>query len=345
MKSSPGSPPRTRGRTGRSRAVPVAGAVLALAGLLAGCHAGGSGSGSGGAGASLTELTVAATPGVADAPLYLAESQGLFAKAGLRVRIDSETSATTELGQLAQGHADVATTDYADFFYAQSNDASLRIVADGYDAAPGVMEVLSLPGSGLTSPQQLVNRTVGTPEPQEFSYDPSVPYSLETMATQAVLLNDGVEPNQVKWRPMPAQNLVGALRSHKVDAILVTEPYVYQAEAQLGAGEVLDSLSGGTASLPLDGYFTTAAFAHKYSGALDTFRSVLEQAQAEAAAGKDVRAALASAARLSQQTADMVTLGVYPTTLNVNGIQQLDEQMCNFGMLASPVSVSGMIAG
>src|SRR5579875_2085324 len=95
MKSSPGSPPRTRGRTGRSRAVPVAGAVLALAGLLAGCHAGGSGSGSGGAGASLTELTVAATPGVADAPLYLAESQGLFAKAGLRVRIDSETSATT----------------------------------------------------------------------------------------------------------------------------------------------------------------------------------------------------------------------------------------------------------
>jgi len=320
--------------------------ALAVTTLVAGCHVPGTGSGSGGAGASgLAELTVAATPGVADVPLYLASSQGLFAKAGLRVKIESSTSSASELSALAHGRVDVASTDYADFFYEQSANPDLSILADGYDGAPNVMEVLSLPDSGITTPEDLTNRTVGTPSPQEFPYNASVPYSLDTMATQAVLLNDGVEPTQVTWKPMPAQDLVGALKDHQVDAILVTEPYIFEAESQLGAAEVVDSLSGATANLPLDGYFTRSPFAHKYAGALQTFRSVLMQAQAEAASGTAVRSELASTPGFSTRIADMVTLGVYPTSLDVSGIQQVADQMYNFGMLASAVSVSSMVVG
>ena len=79
-----------------------------------------------------------------------------------------------------------------------------------------------------------------------------------------MLDNDGVQPNSVTWQPMPVNELVPALRSHKVDAILVTEPEIFQAESQLGARTILDACSGQTVNLPLDGYFAPRSFAQKH---------------------------------------------------------------------------------
>jgi NitT/TauT family transport system substrate-binding protein len=324
----------------RQRSGSVTAAVLAVVLLAAGCH----GTGGAGTGASGSmQLTVAAVPGVTDAPLYLAQQQGLFAKAGLKVTIQPFASAKNELRALSNGSVQVATTDYADFFYAASIDPNLEILADGYDGAPNVMEVLSLPSSNITSPEQLAGKTIGTPEPQEFSYDSSVPYSMETLATQSVLLDDGVEPTQVTWTAMPAQDLVGALKDHRVDAILATEPYIYQAESGLGATEVVDSLSGGTASLPLNGYFTTKSAGRADADALRTFRTVLEQAQADAGPGQTLRSVISRYAQVPVVTADMVTLGTYPALPNVNGIQQVADLMFSFNMISQELSVGQMM--
>lgn len=319
----------------------VTAAAVAVVLLAAGCH----GTGGAGTGASGSmQITVAAVPGVSDAPLYLAQQQGLFTKAGLKVTIQPFTTANAELRALSNGSVQVAATDYADFFYAASIDPNLELLADGYDGAPSVMEVLTLPGnSSLTSPEQLAGKTIGTPEPQEFRYDPSVPYSMETLATQSVLLDDGVEPTQVNWTAMPAQNLVGALRDHRVDAILVTEPYIYEAQSQLGAVEVVDALSGGTASLPLDGYFTTKSAGRADTDALRTFRTVLEQAQGEAGTGQTLRSVIAHYAQLPAVTADMVTLGTYPALPNINGIQQVADLMFSFNMISQELSVDQMM--
>jgi NitT/TauT family transport system substrate-binding protein len=325
------------GRTNRRGVAIAAAAAICVAAGVTGCN------GSGGVAGGSGQITVAAAPGVSNAPLYLAASQGMFAKAGLKVTIENASSDTASLHALTTGTADVAAADYADFFYVQANvDPNLEVVTDGYDAAPNVMEVLSLPSSNITAPQQLIGKTIGTPEPEEFPYAASAPYSLETLAAQSVLLNDGVQPTQVTWKPIPAQNLVGALKSHQVQAILADEPQIFQAESQLGATEVIDALSGSTANLPLDGYFTRSSFAHSDAGALHTFQSVLLQAQAEAAVGKGVRTVLSQAPSMDKLTAAMVTLGVYPTSLNVDGIQQVADLMFNFSMLAEPVTVSSI---
>ena len=139
----------------------------------------------------------------------------------------------------------------------------LLAVADGYDAAPGVVEVLSLPGSGIYTPQDLANKVIGTAAPQGIRTSKDVPYSIATVATESVLQNDGVDtdpngPGKVTFKAMPAQDLVNALAKHQVDAILVTEPYIYEAETRLGAVEVLDSCSGATANLPLAGTSPTS---------------------------------------------------------------------------------------
>jgi NitT/TauT family transport system substrate-binding protein len=327
----------------RSRAVSAGIAAVTVSLLAAGCHVPGTASSS--AGLTRSSITVAALPGVDDAPLYIALHNGLFANAGLTVNIQTYSSVGKEIAALTNGSADIAVGDYADFFFAQdaADHPGFLIVADGYDAAPSVMQVLTRPGSGVATPHQLVGKIIGTPEPQEMPFSTTLPYSEETLATQSVLTNDGVSPASVHWKAMPSEQLVGALRSGAVSAILATEPVIYQAQAQLGATSVIDSCSGQTASLPLSGYFTLGSFARKYRGTVLAFRSALLKAQSQSAQVAPVQAALASDEHMGAQTASLVTLGVYPTSLKASNLQRVASLMSSFNLLNPPLNVAKMI--
>jgi NitT/TauT family transport system substrate-binding protein len=327
-----------------SRALSAATATLALAALATGCQAG---QGSGTTAAGTVAMTVAAIPGADNAPLYVAAAQGgLFSQAGLDVTIKPYQSVGEELKALKAGQVDVAAGDYADFFYteATSRRPDLRIVADGYHAAPGVMEVLTGPDSGITTPHDLIGKIIGTPAPQVMPVTKAgVPYSLETVATQSVLENDGVDPAKVTWKRLPAGELINALADHHVNAILVQEPYIFEAQSRLGAIEVLDSCSGATASLPLTGYFAVQSFASKNRKALQDFRSALQQAQAQAVLPGPVHLVLAHHSGMSMQSASLVTIGAYPTSLDAAGLQRVADLMFNFGVLTAAFQVAPMV--
>src|SRR5262249_4622323 len=159
--------------------------LIAIAAALAASGCSISGSGNSGSG----QLTVGIVPGIDNSPLMVGLQEGLFRDHGLNVVTRNFTSLKSEFQALRSGSVDIAAGAYADFFYEQAtNRASLHLVADGYDAAPGVMEVLTRPGSGITTPQGLEHRVVATPEPQLIpSFNGSytsgiVPYSIETLA-------------------------------------------------------------------------------------------------------------------------------------------------------------------
>jgi len=158
-----------------------------------------------------------------------------------------------------------------------------------------------------------------------------------------VLESDNVSPTAVNWTPIPPSAMIGELRSGKVSAILAPEPYVFEAEAELGAQEVLDACSGVTAGLPLSGYFSKASYDN--SAALARFRTALLQAQADSGMRGPLQAVLPSAAGISAQDAALVTLGTYPTSLSVGQVQRVAQLMFEAGMIGSTVSVRQLAAG
>lgn len=332
---------RDRPRAGRSRTIFSTVFGLAVILLVAGCSAAGTGASASAEG--LTTLTVAAVPGIDDAPLYIAAGDGQFAAEGLRVRIRDYGSASSEIMALKTGRADVAAGDYADFLYAQYHQRGMLIVAESYDAASDVMGVLVLPGSGITTPKRLVGKIIGTPEPQEIPYSATIPYSLETLATQSVLQDDGVDPASVRWKPMPTPDLIRALSSHQVAAILVAEPYIFRAESEIGASELVDSVSGTTANLPLSGYFASTSFARGHANALDAFRAALQKVQPVANKGAAVRAAITRSVGMNAQTAALVTIGEYQTSPDVSGLQRVADLLVDFGVIATPLHIQNMI--
>ena len=341
-----------RPRTGRGRLLRRSGMTLASAWLVlfaTGCHVPMTGASSGQAGGQAQgggqQITVAVVPGFENAPLQVGVKDGLFAQHGLNVTMQTYQTLQQAYGALTRGQAEVVSGDYSGLLYmqARAHRAQLRLIADGYDATPGLMEVLTLPGSSVRTPQDLQGKAVATPPRELAPFSASAPYNIETLATESALQSDGVSPSSVVWQAMPQSSMISALRDHTVSAIVATEPYILQAETQLGAIELLDACSGVTAGLPLSGYFTTTSYARDNTVALQAFGEALDQAKASTAQPGIAQSVLRTLPEMSSREAALVTIGQYPTFLSVGQVQRVADLMYGTGMINTTLSVRNML--
>jgi NitT/TauT family transport system substrate-binding protein len=347
--------PLNRGR----RAVRVRCLLAAVSGLALLLAAGCSAAGSPGGAVSST-VVIATVPGVSDAAVYLAQKDGLFAAEGLsNVRIQPYRSQAAVLNALDTAHADIAASDYGNVFYAQAHAQSddLRILADGYDATQGSLEILTYPGSPIHTPADLVKTGVqiGVPADDWLTAgsqgNATGPQSLDVAAATQVLKNYvGNAADSVSWERMSQQTEVSELQHHQLQAILVSEPYIYQAESKLGATEVLDACSGETAGLPLLGYVALNAWVKQNPSAVADFQAALAKAQAAASLAGQVQGVLQSAAKMSVQDADLITIGTYPTSTSIQSLQSVPRLMNDLGMVntenaatAQKLSINAML--
>ena len=340
-----------RARAGRGGMVRRSGMTLVSAWLVlcaTGCHVLGTGASSGQAAGQAQggqQITVAVVPGFENAPLQVGVRDGLFAKHGLNVTVQTYQTLQQAYGALTSGQAEVISGDYSGLLYMQAHarGVKLRLIADGYDATPGLMEVLTLPGSAVRVPQDLQGKAVATPPRVLAPFSTSAPYNIETLATESALQSGGVSPSSVVWKAMAPGSMISALRDHTVSAIVATEPYILQAETQLGAIELLDACSGMTAGLPLSGYFTTVSFASGHVAALRGFQAALDEAKASAGQLGTVQSVLRTLPEMSAQAASLVTIGRYPTFLSVGQVQRVADLMYGTGMINTTISVKNLL--
>jgi len=323
--------------------------------LLAGCSALGGGSNGGATVPGGTTITVAAVPSIGDAPLYLAHDDGLFTQRGLTVTIKAYPSLKAEVEALANGQADIAAGDYTSFFSAAGTSfapptknghrehvpggTTLRVIGDGYDAGANSMEILTGPHSTITSAADLQGKTVYTPPVQAVQISKLAPYNIETLAAQTRLRADQVSVTTINWQQAPPDQLVQALKDKKASAILVGEPYLFEAQKELGAVSVLDSASGVTAGLPLLGYFTTSGYASAHAQSIRAFQAAMTAAQTRAAARGQIQRVFTSAAGVSPDDAPLIALGSYPTFFSVGQVQHVADLMFEAGMLNTSLDV------
>lgn len=317
----------------RARAVAVLAAGLAL--LLSGCAQASSAPPD--APPEKASITVTGLPIVDAAPLYLAQQEGLFRAQGLDVTIRTLPSSNLSLPGLADGSVDiVAGGNYVTFFGAQARkEADLRVVAEGALASPGLDQVVTTAGSGITSPEQLAGRTiaVNTPAP-----------NIQTLTLGRVLAARGVDPASVKYVTMPFPQAVAALKAGTLDAAWLVEPFVTQAESDFGALPLIDPSSGPTAAFPLDGYFTTARFAEQYPATVRAFRRAISQAAELAADDQRVTGVLPTYTPISPTTAGIITLPDYPTTVEPARLQRVLDLMGQSGMLGQRLDATTLVA-
>ena len=291
-------------------------------------------------------VKVGVVPGIDNATLYLAKKDGLFARAGINVQIVDFKTVQLELQSLTSGSVNVAAGDYGDLFAEQSKlqHKAYKIIADGYDAAAGVVQIMTMPNSAVTSAGDLANRIVGAPNANVVETPlQGAPNTLLIASATSVLQSDGVNMSGVTWRRMSQPQEISELIHGQIGAALLTQPYVYLAE-QKGAYELVDACSGATAGIPLSGYFTSTSWSADHPSEVKAFRAGLAKADAEASMPGPVQAVLPGYAKLTKQEATLVTTGVYPLSTVTASIQRTADLMTSVGMIRQQLNVASMIA-
>jgi NitT/TauT family transport system substrate-binding protein len=323
--------------------IAVSAAAAAL--LAAGCSTGG----------GMTQvsgtITIAAVPGIDNAPLYLAADDGYFSADGLHVKIDSVSSESQVLSALDSNQAQIGDSDYGTIFTAEAAQGTLRLLADGFDAGSGSVEIMSLPKYGITDALGLQNSPIGLPDDSLINFPgkaQGVPDSLYAAAARDVMsdfLASGA--STLTWSPMSQPEEIRKLADGQLKAALLTEPYIYQAETQYGATPVLDAFSSGTAGLPVSGYVATSSWVKANPGAVADFQAALEQAQAKASMTGPIQQILPKlpGTLFTTTSADLATVGTYPTSTSVTELLRVTELMTTESMISrpSPIGLSQML--
>lgn len=307
------------------------GLVIALAAASAGCSTSSTSSANTSvtpvAGLEKTHLNVAYLPIIQDAPLFLAIKNGYFAREGLTVSTVPEVASTAALPGMANGSIDlIAGANYESFFAMQAlGKFNMKIIADSSQCDTNSLVVLAMPQSHITGPASLLGKTVAV----------QLKPDIQTITLNAELQADGFDPGRIRYVVFPFPQMNAALKAGKVDAVAQVEPFASQAEAQLGAKVVMSYCSPPVGDFPEAGFVSSAAWAAKYPHTALAFQRAVEQAQTLAATNRGaVEKVLPTfIPHMTAEIADIVDIGVFPTSLNAVRLQRLADLMVQSGII------------
>jgi len=309
-------------------------ACLLTMALLTAC--GGSKTSSSGDGLEKSSITVASLPLVDAAGLHIAVKQKLFEAEGLHVQIKPVAQSIQALPALKNGQLDViAGANYVTFLQAYAQGAlKLSVVADGASEASRFMQLLVMPNSPIKQPKDLEGKTVAV----------NILNNIQSLTLDEVLKANNVDPTKVKYRAVPFPQMGAALQKGQVDAVHTGEPFGTDFQRKLGARMVVDGGGAPITELPVSGYVSTQDFVKKYPKTAAAFQRAIQKAQQLATGDrKKVEEVLPSYAHVDAQTAAVLSLPNYPTSLNPTRLQRLPDLMLKDGLLKSKIDMNSVI--
>ena len=273
-------------------------------------------------------------PTASSAGLYIAQRDGFFQQAGLNVKIVSVGSGADVTTNLLNGSIDVLNGAYAGFIQAEMHGAGkFHILADGYASAPSVDQIVVLPGSGITTAKQLSGRTIAV----------NALNSVAALLVSSTLESQGVPPSQVHLVAMPFPAMPAALKAHHIDAAYLAEPYLSQAEVQIGGEALIDVNEGATQDFPIDGYVATVRWCQRYPKTAAAVAAAIDRGQAIADTNRpEVESVLHKYTTIDKQIAAIMALGNFPTRVNAVHLQRVPDLMQSFGQLKQRFNITVM---
>lgn len=319
-------------RARRSARIIAAIAVAGTAALAAGC---GGATGSQAPSPEKKTIIVGVVPATDTAGLYIAQQLGYFATAGLQVKIVNIVSAEDAISAQLAGKYDVTLGNYVSYIQADAEQhADLRILDEGSVIQPADQEIVTAPGSRITSLAGLKGKTLAV----------NVTGNIGNILIGSALAERGLPLSAVKLVAIPFPQMTTALKEHKVDAAWMPEPFLSGAEQQVGAQPIYDLDQGASQGLPIVGYAVTRTWQQKYPGTAAAFSSALEKGQLLADTGHTaVERAVEDFLGVPPLTAAVMALPDYPLGVDKVRLQRIADAMQQFGLLNKPFSVSPMI--
>jgi len=286
-----------------------------------------------------TSITVDSVPTSDEAGLYIAKDLGYFQREGLTVNVVPVGGGELAIPDLNDGKAQLAAGNYVSFIQAQiTGKANLRLIADGSLMQRGNQALYVMPSSKLTTVASLVahHAKIGV----------NTQNNIGTVLIGSLLQDSGFQLGSVHLiAPRPPGNpfltLLSWLKSGRIDAAWLPEPFATNAEQEYGAVKIADFDSGSLKNFPIGVYVGTTNWVQSHPNTVAAFLHAVQEGQQVADVNRaQVESSLIKETLLpnkippaaAAQIAALMTINTYPLTMDVSTMQRVSNAMFVFGM-------------
>jgi NitT/TauT family transport system substrate-binding protein len=326
------------GRVRTRRAALGLALTVAAATALTGCSALGSDSSnasSNGGGLEKSKIKVSIMPTTDLGPFWLALDGGYFKAEGLEVEQVVAKSGQESMQKAISGEVDIALSTYTPFFVAKGKGEDLQLVADGTSVNAKSNAIVTVPTSNVKTVNDLAGKRIAITAKNTAS----------DILTKSVMKDHGVDFNTVQWTLVPLPNMAAALKDNQVDAAYMPEPMLSQAAKTVGATPVIDINTGASQDFPLTGYGSTSKWVQANPKTLTAFQRAMKKATADAINDRSkVEPLLVKYAKIDEDTAKLLTLPGYGSTLDARRLQRVPDLLLQMGVITSKIDAAPMIA-
>jgi NitT/TauT family transport system substrate-binding protein len=336
-------------------------ALTAVTALAAGCSSSGGSGVDSTAGnlptnygpAEQTTLNVGVVPAMDSAGFFVAQSEGLFAKEGLKIIYKPATSSETAIEQQVTGQLQVTAGNYVSYVqYAAAHPSTpLWVISEGSVMQQGAQVIFTMPKSHINTLSQLKGKLIGVNAPDNIDY----------LLGVSVLKENGIDSSLVKFPSakdkdfaandgaIPFPDMAGDLASGEIAAAIMPEPFASLAEQDYGAVPLADLNQGATTDFPIEGYVVTKAWAEQNPNTLKRFLAALSAGQETADTDRSaVEKAFESLngpqnGNVQNTIAAVMSLDTYPIGIDQTRLQRVANVMYQFMLLPSAYNVKNML--
>jgi NitT/TauT family transport system substrate-binding protein len=288
-----------------------------------------------GGGLEKSKVTVGVLPVVDTASIHIALQRNYFKDEGLEVELKTLAGGAAAVPGLANGELQFAFGNYVSFFNAQAKGAlDVKFVADAYQATLGMFLIMVAKDSKIKQSGDLAGRKIAI----------NTRANIVELTARSSLQASGVEPSSVTFVEVPFPDMQAALQRGNVDAAFMVEPYITQSGRLAGMTSILDAASGPTQDMPIAAWATSSKFAQENPRTAAAFQRAINKGQQEASTDRRlVEKTVAGYAKVDEQTASLMRLGTWPTTLSPVRMRRVLDLMKSYGTLDKQLSPESMI--
>jgi NitT/TauT family transport system substrate-binding protein len=303
--------------------------------LLAGCASNqGGGSGTGDVEMPEVRLGVLGVPD--EAPLHIAEREGIFERYGLRPKMVESKLTGDNRFDLEKGNEDIHFDSWVTIFLNIADGADWVLVGEAFEAGTNTAVLVTTPESKLKTVRDLKGTRIAANNTR----------GLGVLLINALLGTNGLTPADVRIVETPFDKIGAAVRRGDADSGWLIEPFLTVASLENAAVPFLDTATGPTLELPQSGYVCARSFAERNPRTVRAFQNALVEAQVRA----QDRSALErewvdylQGAGVTNTVASLMNVGTYPSSLRAIRPQRVADLMLTQGMLTQPINVADRV--
>jgi NitT/TauT family transport system substrate-binding protein len=272
------------------------------------------------------------------AGLFTSVDRGFFKEADIAPELVVVPGGPAILSAIEGGSLQIGYSSYMALCQAREQGFDFVIVAanDQENPHPGISAIMVLAQSDIKQARDLEGKRIGI----------NALRNLNWVYAQVWMAKNGADSRKVQWTEVGFPEMGTALKARQLDAVFITEPFLTN-EKDSGSFRVIGyPFAEADPTLPIAGWIASGRWAKANLPLAQRFAAALRKGNEYATQHpKERNETLAKYTKLQPSLLDRITLPIFPSEIDMTGLQQQADTALSYGILKQRLDVASLVLG